>query len=37
MKFLRHVIKAVLIFITALCHDPITAHEKITEILGIRG
>lgn len=34
---IRKLIKAVLIFVTALCHDPAIAHAKITEILGIRG
>lgn len=34
---IKRIVKAVLIFIAAICHDPVAAHEKITEILGIRG
>ena len=34
---LRRLVRAVTAFIVVLWHDPIEAHAKITEILGIRG
>ena len=33
----KRLIKAALCFITVLCRDPVEAHQRVTEILGIRG
>ncbi len=41
VRMLRHAVKrllrAITAFFTILLHDPVEAHQKITEILGIRG
>lgn len=37
MKYIVKFARALTIFLIALRHDPEHAHEKITEILGIRG
>ena len=33
----KRLLRAVTAFIVILWHDPVEAHQKITEILGIRG
>lgn len=37
MILIRRIIKAILVFITSLCRDPIAMKEKISSALGIRG
>lgn len=37
MKYLVRLVRAVTVFLIALRYEPELAHERITEILGIRG
>jgi len=37
MKYVVRFVRALTVFLIALRYDPEHAHERITEILGIRG